>query len=305
MGLLPMDADILPPSDDRVFKLILTDPEAKPGLIKLISAIIGRDVVDVALHPNELPLGDTEEKAERFDVNCKISDGSQVNLEMQASRMQEDAGGQHKNFKGKSVYYLTDLHSSQPSKGVRRYDMLARTYQITFCSYTVFPGQPEYVNSFSLRHDTTGELLCDAIQLVFVELSKLAGLLEKPVNEMTVLDKWSLFLQYAPDQKHREKVNEVIASKEVLQMAGSRLMSISQDERERAVFRSRRMYMTDLQSDLATAEDRGMEIGISIGEKNRSIGIARKLLKRNRPIDEVMEDTGLTREEVENLRREN
>ena len=34
MGLLPMDADILPPSDDRVFKLILTDPEAKPGLIK-------------------------------------------------------------------------------------------------------------------------------------------------------------------------------------------------------------------------------------------------------------------------------
>lgn len=29
MGLLPMGADILPPSDDRVFKLILTSPEAK------------------------------------------------------------------------------------------------------------------------------------------------------------------------------------------------------------------------------------------------------------------------------------
>ena len=85
-------------------------------------------------------------------------------------------------------------------------------------------------------------------------------------------------------------------------MAGSRLMSISQDERERAVFRSRRMYMTDLQSDLATAEDKGMEIGISIGEKNRSIAIARKLLKRNRPIDEIMEDTGLIYEEIENLR---
>ena len=27
MGLLPMEADILPPSDDRVFKLILTSPE--------------------------------------------------------------------------------------------------------------------------------------------------------------------------------------------------------------------------------------------------------------------------------------
>ena len=128
MGLLPMDADILPPSDDRVFKLILTDPKAKPGLIKLLSAIIDYNVVDVVLHPNELPLGNVEEKAERFDVNCKIDDGSQVNLEMQASRLQEDAGGQHKNLKGKSVYYLTDLHSSQPSKGLQRYDRLSRTY---------------------------------------------------------------------------------------------------------------------------------------------------------------------------------
>jgi hypothetical protein len=34
MGLLPMDADILPPSDDRVFKLILTSPVAWPVLGK-------------------------------------------------------------------------------------------------------------------------------------------------------------------------------------------------------------------------------------------------------------------------------
>ena len=32
MGLLPLDIDILPPSDDRVFKLILTSPDAKPAL---------------------------------------------------------------------------------------------------------------------------------------------------------------------------------------------------------------------------------------------------------------------------------
>ena len=75
MGLLPMDADILPPSDDRVFKLILTDPGAKPGLIKLISAIIGRNVVDVTLHPNEPPSGSTEEIAERLDIKLSLSFG--------------------------------------------------------------------------------------------------------------------------------------------------------------------------------------------------------------------------------------
>ncbi len=293
MGLLPMGADILPPSDDRVFKLILTSPEAKPGLINLITGIIGRNVVDVTLHPNEPPSGDIEEKTERFDVNCKIDDGSQINLEMQASRMQEDPGGQHKNLKGKSVYYLTDLHSSQPSKGIRRYDHLAQTYQITFCSYTVFPGQREYVNSFSLRNDMTGELLCDAVQIVFVELSKLNEILDKPVSEMTMLDKWSLFLQYASDQKHRKKINEVIESEEVLQMAGDLLMSISQDEVERARFRSRRKFQTDLQSDLATAEDNGA--------KRKALDIAKNLLSMGLSLDQIINATGLTRGEVEDL----
>jgi len=45
MGLLPTGADILPPSDDRIFKLILTTDEAKPVLIDLISAGINRPVL--------------------------------------------------------------------------------------------------------------------------------------------------------------------------------------------------------------------------------------------------------------------
>lgn len=301
MGLLPMEADILPPSDDRVFKLILTSPEAKPGLINLISGIIGRTVVDVVVHANELPPENIQEKAERFDVNCKIDDGSQVNLEMQASHMQEDLDGQHRNLKGKGVYYLTDLHSSQLAKGLRRYDRLARSYQITFCSYTVFPQMPDYVNSFSMRHDITGELLCDAIHMTFVELSKVSNVLEKPVSEMTALDKWSVFFQYAPDPQYRETVNKVIESEEVLQVAGNLLMSISQDERERAVFRSRRKFQTDLQSDLATAEDNGERRGIAIGEKNRSAEIARSMMADGEPVDKIIRYTGLSAKEIATL----
>ena len=290
MGLLPKDADILPPSDDRVFKLILTAPEAKPVLMDLIAAIIQRPVVNVVVRNNEIPPGDTEEKAERFDVNCQTDDGSQVDIEMQASRIQEETDGRYQNLKGKSIYYLCDLHSSQPSKGIQRYDRLARTYQVTFCSYTVFPQREEYLNSFSMRHDRDNELLSDAIHIVYVELSKLQEIMKKSVTDMTDLEKWAIFFRYASEPTCRETVNEVIASKEVLQMAGDLLMSISQDERERAVFRSRRMYQTDMQSNYATVLDRG--------RKERSIEIARRLLKRDRPIDEIMEDTGLTREEI-------
>ena len=294
MGLLPKDADILPPSDDRVFKLILTAPEAKPVLTDLISAIIQRPVVNVVVRNNEIPPGDTEEKAERFDVNCQTDDGSQVDLEIQASRIEEDVGGKHQNLKGKSIYYLCDLHSSQPSKGVRRYDRLARTYQVTFCSYTVFPDRDEYLNSFSMRHDQDNELLSDAIHIVYVELSKLQEIMKKSVTDMTDLEKWAIFFRYASEPTCRETVNEVIASKEVLQMAGDLLMSISQDERERAVFRSRRMYQTDMQSNIATAEDRG--------RTERDMEYIKNLTRLGFTLEQIMEISGLPLEEVEHLR---
>jgi predicted transposase/invertase (TIGR01784 family) len=298
MGLLPKHIDLLPPSDDRVFKLLMTSPESKPALIDLISATIRRQVIDVIIRNNELPVNDTEEKAERFDVNCRIDDGSQIDLEMQASHI-EELSAEHGNLKGKSIYYLCDLHSSQPSKGIRRYDMLVQTYQVTFCSYTIFSQQPSYINSFSMRHDATNELLSDAIHVIYVELSKLSETLKKSVKDMTDLDKWAVFFRYADVLEYRETVNRIIESKEVLQMAGDLLMSVSQSEQERAIFRSRRMFKTDLESNIATAEERGK----IEGETAKAMAIASKLLNRNRPIYEIMEDTGLTSEEVENLRK--
>ena len=59
MGPLPMDFDILPPSNDRVFKVLLASTEAKPVLMDLISALIKRPVTDVLVRNNELPAGDT------------------------------------------------------------------------------------------------------------------------------------------------------------------------------------------------------------------------------------------------------
>ena len=88
-------------------------------------------------------------------------------------------------------------------------------------------------------------------------------------------------------------------------MAGELLMSISQDERERAVFRSRRMYQTDLQSDLATAEDRGERRGRSIGrqegKQEQRLEIARSMIADGEPVEKIMRYTGLTLAEIDRL----
>ena len=121
--------------------------------------------------------------------------------------------------------------------------------------------------------------------------------MKKSVDDMTDLERWAVFFRYANEPTYRGTVNEVIASKEVLQMAGDLLMSISQDERERAIFRSRRKFQTDMQSDIATAEDRGERRGI----EKRSIEIARNALQMKLATADIAKLTGLTCEEIQKL----
>ena len=70
-------------------------------------------------------------------------------------------------------------------------------------------------------------------------------------------------------------------------------MSVSKDERERAIFRSRRMYQSDLESNIATAEGRG--------EQRKAIVIAKNMIADGEPIEKIMRYTGLAHKELENL----
>ena len=322
MAQLPIDADILPPSDDRIFKTLLTHPDAKPVLIDVVSAAIERPVIDVQVRNIEPPAMDIDEKAERFDVNCTVDGGTQVDVEMHSSPI-EEIGGTHTGFVNKYLYYLTDLHSSQKSRGVKYRD-LASTYQVTFCEYTVFPTRPGYVSRFSMRTQD-GTPLSDQINMVIVELSKLGEIAAKPVEKLTPIEMWSLFFHYAPDPQLRSLLNEIINAKEELSMASALLQEISKDERERAIQRSRRMAETDRISNLLTAEARGEmrgeERGIALGEargialgeaRGIALGEARgevrgisnialNMKKDGMPIEMITRLTGLSKEEIANL----
>ena len=96
-------------------------------------------------------------------------------------------------------------------------------------------------------------------------------------------------------------------------MASALLQEISKDERERAIFRSRRMAETDRISDLLTAEARGEmrgeARGIALGEargemRGEQKGISKTALnmkKDGMSVDTIMRLTGLSKNEIEGL----
>jgi predicted transposase/invertase (TIGR01784 family) len=289
MAKRPDNADILPPSDDRIFKVLLTHRNGEPVLRSVVSTVIERPVVSVQVVNNELPISDVEEKAQRLDVNCIVDGGDQINVEMQSSPMEEAAGDgkRHTNFKNRFTYYTTALHSSQKSKGVQYYE-LARSFQITFCGYTLFPERPSFVNRIALRWPD-GEQFSDQINMVIVEMSKLAGIQNKPVETLTPIEMWSAFFMFAPQEEYRNLINNIISVKEEIGMASALLMEISKDDHERALFMSRKKAEMDLFSNLRTAEKRGETRGMALG--------------RTKGVDEVLAliDKGLSPTEIKKM----
>jgi predicted transposase/invertase (TIGR01784 family) len=83
-----------------------------------------------------------------------------------------------------------------------------------------------------------------------------------------------------------------------LEKVVGKLLELSEDESARMLYEAEVKQERDNRSRLRGA----LEQGLAQGEKTKAITIARKLLKRNMPINAIVEDTGLSREEIEKLR---
>ena len=88
---------------------------------------------------------------------------------------------------------------------------------------------------------------------------------------------------------------EAVAQRDpLIKKAVARLMELSADEKTRLLYEAREKERMDSESREEWARD--------AGRAEERIAIARNMKQRNRPIDEIIEDTGLTLSEVESLR---
>jgi predicted transposase/invertase (TIGR01784 family) len=168
----------------------------------------------------------------------------------------------------------------------------------------ILPPSEDGIYSF---RDKNGELLSDAVGIVFVELSKLGAIIAKPVEEMSGAEMWSVFFWHANEPKYRDILKQMIEAKEEIKVASELLMNISKDEIERAHYRSRKMYLMDEEHKAAvrkkaieTLQNEVIQSKIE-GKIEGKIEVAKKLLNMNLSVDDIIEATALTRSEVEAL----
>jgi hypothetical protein len=273
---------------DPVFKAVFTkDSDASRGALRnLLSAIIGRDLAVIDLTANEPAVDDITERQIRYDINCKVRDtGEPLNIEMTLWAADDE--------ELRLEYFVSKLFCSQGIKG-KTYADLKRTYQISFIAHgRFFPKESlfndqEFMHTFQyydIEHKTD---LGGRTRIITLELDKLQGILEKPVEKMSRREHWGVFFKYHLDETKRELIDRILQDEEGILMAQEAYSGITQDEREQARLTSELKFILDSRALQSTAD--------------RVMKEARKEVERAR--EEVERAREEARKEVERAKKE-
>ena len=252
---------------DTLFKMLFVQyPELLKKMVADLLGISLESIGQFVIRNPEMPPENLGDKFCRLDINMTVN-GQRVDLEVQVSN--------EGDYPDRVMYYWAREFSSALLTG-QGYSTLPRTIVISIIDFILFECE-EYHSFFQPLEVTRHTLLSDKMGFHFFELPKLPA----DVSEDNMLLLW-LSLFRAETEEELEKIKEM----EVPVM--SQAITASSEFREKERLRAKARH------DEAQA--------LYNARKERDIEIAKKLLNRNRPVDEIVEDTGLTYEEVEDLR---
>ena len=200
----------------------------------------------------------------------------------------------NKNIEKRILYYWSKLYLKQLKAG-ENYNKLNRSIGIIFLDYEIERIKEMPIHTkWQIRDAENGKIvLTKDLEIHIIEISKMKRKLEEGE-----LKKWILFLE----NPEGEEIKEMAEKEPEIKEAIKTLEDISSDETKIRIAELREKYIMDRESELETAEEKGVKKGIEQGIKKGleqgSKKIAKKLKDKKMPIEEIIEITGLTKEEV-------
>ena len=294
------------PRVDIAFKKIFGTEENKDLLISLINAIVGEEdhVVDVTLLNPYNQKNFKTDKLSILDIKAEGDQGKKFNIEIQIT---DEA-----DYDKRALYYWAKLYAEQ-LKEREEYGSLEKVIGIHILNFTSILDSEKYHNAFHITEKETGIHYFKELELHTIELKKFNDSLGKEFEDMgaeiqNALDLWSAFLlryDLVGQTKLSNKLDDTPVKKAINVL---NVMNFTDEERE--IYEGKLKWLRIEANSLKKAEEKGIEKGRQEGrqkgreegEKNKSIEIACKMLKRKRPIEEILEDTGLTEEELKKLK---
>jgi len=264
----------LPIKSDVVFRLFYADERNQEFLVGLLKSMLRLPEDDY----NEIEIADPHllrefegDKLAIIDVKLHTRSKKIIHIEIQLEVTSA--------LKKRIAFYEAKLVTEQIGSG-DDYDLIKKVISIIITEEELIPDSPRYHHRFTFYDPEARVEFSDIIELHTLELRKLPQ-----GTDGTELYDWAKFI----DAETEEELTMLAEKNPQIGKAVVKLRELSADERARDLFERREKARRDMVAREKWAV------------KKSQFEIARKLLKRNRPIEEIMEDTDLTSEEIESL----
>ena len=154
---------------DDIFKMIFTKPENRDILLGLLRHVLpDLDIIDISIGNGEQRQPVRTLKRSIFDINCTTANGVHIIVEVQQKYIQD--------YSDRMLYYAAYPILSQIKRGGDNYS-LTPVYIVSFVNFARkhtenWRGDLDIISRYSIRDDSFGELMTDALHFVFVELGR-------------------------------------------------------------------------------------------------------------------------------------
>ena len=294
-------AHLLSPKVDIVFKDFFGDKGSKEILESFINLFLdlhGNDEIEIEefLDPRKtrVELG----KPTTFvDLSVKTKDGERYIIEMQTYN--------HEGFDKRLLYYLGkdyteqvtyDMEKLKQAEKTKKHQIswhaLPKVHVIAITSYGILKSDG-IVETFRFQpqnSEKNGHLF-DQWRATIIDLTKFTTRsFDKVESER---DQW-LFLMKSADKLNNQQVESMKKQRPIFKRALEHLERISSNPEKRKEYEQSINEIRDWNAILDYRDNEGA--------RNKAFEIAENLLKRGLSIEEIMEDTGLSREDVGTLK---
>ena len=284
----------MPLYNDYVFHRIYGSDteESKAALIGLLNIILERkdDPIRRLEIKNPIDIGDwILDKDTTMDIKAETDSGELLTIEMQVSHLTD--------YRCRILFYGGRLVNSALQVG-ENYDRMKKSIVISITKGRLFPSLEDSHNIFEVRDRKRGLLLCDRLELHFLELSKIDD--QKPVHALTEIERLGAYLKFANIENRQDYVKQILTMEDI-DMTENAYRKVTEDELEYERRESRFRYQLQRNTELYVARNEGEAIGLKKGAAQEKREIAKSMIKEGIAKEIIKKVTGLSAEEVEEL----
>ena len=286
------EVDMLPLSNDYVFKRIFGKGGNEKILKSLLEAILKINIQKIEVKNPEIPKEAIDEKLSILDIKAEINENTIIDVELQV--------GNTMALERRLVVYNAKLIAGE-IKVSEKYQKAKDTIVICIINDNVVKRNA-YLSLAMLKYEKTEEIryvnmgygkeeeyLTDMVKYYIIELPKFK---KKKPKVADLLEKWLYVI--GGDRKMMEECKK---ENEEIKEAVEQLTQMSADEYERELYEIRERSRLTYNTEMYEARRKGIEEGKKQDRKE----IAKKMKEKGTDITYIIEITGLTEEEIKEL----